>query len=83
MEGFFVIGNSAARSAGSAGRAMTRTAAIAPCLARLATLTIMSWYTDRRGLSRIGEAVNDQRSVKVSESREQSTLDPKPQADGS
>jgi hypothetical protein len=42
----------------------------------------MSWYTDRQGLSRIGEIVSGQLSGKVRELLGQSTLDPKPKGDG-
>jgi hypothetical protein len=62
MEGFLVIGNSAARTDGSVDSTMAIIAAIAPYRARLATLSIVSWYTDRQGLSRMGmpSAINGQ-----------------------
>ena len=56
MEGFLVIGSSAATSAGNADRMMKVTAATAPRPA------LVLWYTDWQGLSRAWEAVSDQSS---------------------
>jgi hypothetical protein len=77
-----VIGNSAAGTAGSAGSTMAITAAIAPCRTRLATLAICVLVHRPAGAVKEREAVSDQRSVKVREPREPSTLDPKPMANG-